>query len=248
MKKWLVCCLLLCCSNLSFAESQPLRVAVVAFSPPFAMQSTSEHFYGFDIATIEYVCQHIKRRCEYIPMDFDKLFEALLNEEADVAIGGIIITLQRARMVRFSTPYMVSKAQFITNQDTPIQPPFTLEKLGGKRVGALEGGSLERMIKFSSKKKPNLIKFKQDSDIIDALKNNRIQFAILSAPKAHYWKSNSAGSFKSVGKPFPVGFGFAVAINPRDQELIKKVDLALFDYQDSDSYKENYNLYFLHDF
>ncbi len=248
IKKWLTFCFVLCFSHTLYAEKPPLRVAVAAFSPPFVMQSGKEHFYGFDIATIEYVCKRLERRCEYIPMNFDALLPSLLAQKADVAIGGIIMTLKRSKQVQFSTPYMVSKVQFITTKDTPLNASFNLEQLAKKRIGALEGGALERLIRFSKNKKPNLVFFKQDTSIINALREKHIQFAILSAPKAHYWRSNSAGLFKNVGKPFPVGFGFAVAINPADIELIKQVDLALLDYQDSDDYKQNYNLYFRHEF
>ena len=153
MKKWLIFCLIFCSSHVLYAKNQPLRVAVAAFSPPFVMQTTKDHFYGFDIATIEYVCQKLERRCEYIPMDIDGLLPSLVAQEADVAIGGIIITLKRSRMVRFSTPYMVSKAQFIANQDTPIDSPFKLSHLGGKRVGVLDGGALGRIIRFSKTEK-----------------------------------------------------------------------------------------------
>ena len=248
MKKWLIFCLIFCSSHVLYAKNQPLRVAVAAFSPPFVMQTTKDHFYGFDIATIEYVCQRLERRCEYIPMDANDLLRSLVAQEADVAIGGIIITLKRSRLVRFSTPYMVSKAQFLTNQDTHIDSPFNLSQLSGQRVGVLEGGALERMVRFSKTEKPKLVSFTKDTEIINALRKNRIEFAILSSPKAHYWRSNSAGLFKKIGEPFPVGFGFAVAINPEDLALIRSIDLILLDYQDSDEYKQNYNLYFRQNF
>ncbi|MCH9755698.1 MAG: transporter substrate-binding domain-containing protein [Gammaproteobacteria bacterium] len=247
MKKWLIFCSFFCLSVTSYAESPPLRVAIAAFAPPFVMQSTPNHFYGFDIATIEYVCKRLERRCEYIPMDFDKLLPTLVAQKADVAIGAIILTYKRSRIVRFSTPYMVSKAQFFGNDKTNINPPFNLSQLSGKRIGLLEGSVFQQKIRFIDIKKPKIVTFNRESEMIDALRTNSITLALLSRPKVQYWKNRSAKLFKSIGNPFPIGFGFAVAINPEDAKLIREIDLVLLDYQDSDEYKRNYNLYFKSD-
>lgn len=233
---------------MSCAEKPPLRVALVGFAPPFVMQSHSNQFYGFDIEIMEYVCKRLERRCEYMPMTFENLLPTLIAQKADVAIGGIIITLKRSRVVRFSTPYMVSKVQFIATDKAKIDPPFDLKQLSGKKIGLLSGGSFERTIRFMDIKKPKIFSFPQDSEIIHALQINTISLALLTAPKVRYWQSNTSGIFKPIGKPFPVGFGFAVAINPADTTLIREVDLALLDYQDSDEYKQNYNMYIKSDF
>jgi polar amino acid transport system substrate-binding protein len=243
MKKWLVSCLIFCFSHAIYAENPPLRVAVAAFSPPFVMRSTGQNFYGFDIETIEYVCQKLERRCEYIPMAFDSLLPTLQAQKADVAIGGIIITLKRSKIVRLSTPYLVSEAQFIATDKVNITPPFHMNQLAGKRVGVLRDGAFERTVRFMDIKKPKLILFNQDNELIHALNLKQISFALLSRPKAHYWRSNASGLFKNIGGPFPVGFGFAIAINPKETALVQQINLALLDYQNSEAFKKNYNLY-----
>ncbi|MDF1677593.1 MAG: transporter substrate-binding domain-containing protein [Legionellaceae bacterium] len=248
MKKWLLFCVMFCTSLPLLAEKPPLRVALTPFAPPFVMQTNTQQFHGFDIEVIEYVCKKLERRCEYIPMTFSQLIPALVEGKADVAIGGIIITLPRSRLVRFSTPYMVSKVQFVGTQAVDISPPFELKQLSKKRIGVLTGGGFARLIRNIDIDKPKLVSFKEDSEIIHALHTNRISLALLTTPKAHYWKSNAADSFQYIGNPFPVGFGFAVAINPNEASLIKDVDLALLDYQDSDNYKTNYNLYIRNEF
>ena len=137
MKKWLVLCFcfMLSFSPLIHAEDPPLRVAVPAFSPPFVMQGASEQFYGFDIKVIEYVCEKINRKCEYVPMAYHDLLPTLIEEKADIAIGGIIITFKRARTVHFSTPYLMSEGQFIARENVDIKPPYHINQLSGKRIG-----------------------------------------------------------------------------------------------------------------
>ncbi len=244
IKKYFVFCLLICFLNpLHAVENPPLRVAVVAFSPPFVMQSANQHFYGFDIALMEYVCKKMNRRCEYMPMAFNALFEALETEKADVAVGGIIMTVKRSERVPFSTPYLVSKAQFIGTAEANVKLPFQLTSLADKRVGVLNDGAFEHMIQFMEGKKPTLVTFDTDTALIHALNLNQMSVALLSAPKARYWRSNSSGTFKKIGAPFPIGFGFAIAVNPKTPALVEKLDNALLHYQQDAAFKKNYDMY-----
>ena len=249
IKKQIFAGFLLFFSLINHAESQetldnpPLRVALTAFSPPFVMQTADHTFYGFDIATIAYVCEKIKRRCQYIPMAFESLLPALENQKADVALGGIIMTVDRSKRVQFSMPYLVSKGQFIGTEKAKITPPFHLDDLAGKEVGILEDSAFERTVFFMRAKKPILISFQEDDDIIHALNHQVISLALLNLPKARYWQSNSSNLFKKIGDPFPVGFGFAIAIRPNATGLVNEIDSALLDYQESDAFKTNYDLY-----
>ena len=250
MKKYIILSLLLMCFSLSSyaADKPPLRVGVVAFAPPFVMRSTHQEFYGFDIATMNYICAHLKRQCNYIPMPLDELMLAVETGDIDLGIGGIVITLKRSRLVRFSTPYLPSEGQFIASTKTNLKPPFNLKQLSGKKIGTLNGSAFERTVRFMDIEKPRLVSFERDGELIDALRAQSIKLALLSVPKAHYWMSNSSGLFKRIGKPFPVGFGFSVAINPSQQPLIHDINAAMLAYHKSDDFKQNYNMYFKNDF
>ncbi|MCH9763398.1 MAG: transporter substrate-binding domain-containing protein [Gammaproteobacteria bacterium] len=243
MKKWLIFFSVLCFSHMAFAELPPLRVAIPAFSPPFVMQSAKNQFNGFDIATIEYICKTLKRRCEYIPTDFKNLLPSLNAQKADVAIGGIIITVKRSKKINFSIPYLTSEAQFITTDKTHIKQPFKLSQLADQRIGILADGAFRRSIRLLDIKELALVSFKQDSALVHALNTNQITLALLTVPKANYWGSNSSHLFKPAGKPFPIGFGFAIAVSSESAGLIKAINLAILDYQDDGEFKKNYNLY-----
>lgn len=244
MTKYVVALLLLSSLSYSaFAKNPPLRVAIDAFAPPFVMQSSQNGYYGFDIATIEYVCRALDRPCEYLPMNLDALVPALQAQKADVAIGGIVLTKQNARLVRFSTPYLSSKAQFIATDKANITSPFKLEQLNDKRIGVLNGSAFERTLRLM-RHTPRLITFEKDSDMIDSLRAKTLDLALISVLEAHYWQNNSAGLFKTIGNPFPIGFGFAIAIDPTQQALIDDINLAVVKYHESNEFKRNHTLYF----
>ncbi len=250
MKKLaLLSLVLMCLSAPSHAEDEtPLRVGVVSFTPPFVMQSADKSFHGFDISTMRHVCAHLNRKCTYIPMALDEVMMAVESGRVDMGIGGIIITLERARQVRFSTPYLPSDAQFFTLTKTPIKSPFHADQLTRKTIGVVNGSSYERTVRLMDIKKPRLITFDTVHELLDALRANSIKFALLSRPKVTYWISNSSGMLKTAGEPFAIGFGFAIAINPNNRSLIHEVNAAVEAYHKSDAFIHNYHTYIKNEF
>lgn len=245
MKKYVFALfLLISVTSSAFAKNPPLRVAIPQLSPPFVMQSGNQQFYGFDIATIEYVCRALDRPCEYLPMQQDALIPALRAGRADVAVGAIIITLKRSRLVRFSLPYLVSKAQFMTTDESKIPTPFKLQSLNGKRIGVLRNSAYEHIAQIMKIDNPSIITFENDSDMVQSLRASTLDVALFSALKLEYWQGRSQNILKPVGRAFPVGFGFAIAINPNETTLINKINLAIVSYRESYDFKQNYTLYF----
>lgn len=245
MKKCLFGFILFCLYQpLSFAENEPLRVGIPAFSPPFVMQSNPQTFYGFDIATIDFVCKKLERKCEYYPMNFHELLPAIRAQQIDTAIGGIILTLKRSRNMSFSIPYLPSEGQFISLSSFELRKDFDLRHITKERIGILDGSAFERSLRrLYSSKNPPLVEFQQDSQMIESLRAGRINLALLSGPKARYWSSNAGGLFKMVGNPFSIGFGFVIAINPEDVDLQKQINATLIEYHQSELFKQNYNMY-----
>lgn len=251
MRRWLVLLGLLYASiSVSFAADNPeLRVGITPFSPPFVIQSNLETFYGFDISTMDYVCKALERKCVYIPLDYDDLIEATHLGLVDVAIGSIIITVTRSQFVLLSIPYLPSNGQFIGKMDFEAKNPFNFQSLGGLSIGVLKGSKFEdNLVNIQAKQKPKIIEYDKDSNMIEALRMGRIDLAFVSEPKARYWNSHSGGLFKKVGKPFYVGYGFSIAVNPNDPMLLRDVNAALLRYQESSDFKQNYDMYFRADF
>lgn len=244
MKKYVIAFIFLTCFTQSiFAEDAPLRVAIPSFAPPFIMRDGLRQYYGFDIATMEYICSTLKRRCEYLPMNADDLIPALQTQQADVAIGGIVFIFPHNLPARFSIPYMVSKAQFITHNNAMFTTPFTIKQLSEKRMGVLKNSPFETVAAKIKTNKPRIITFERDSDMIEALHANTIDIALLSQLKANYWQMHSNNLLKNIGQPFPIGIGFSIAIAPGKPQLIRQLNDAVIQYQESKEYIRNYNLY-----
>lgn len=224
------------------AESQPLRIAISSFTPPFVMQSSYNQFYGFDIAMIEYVCTALQRRCQYVPMHLDEILPAINNRSVDLAVSSIVIKPSRSRVVLFSIPYMISQGQFIGGTALTKQT-VNSQVLTNKKIGVVRGSVYEDQIKLMEINQLRVVPYQSGDQMIAALKSGYIDLGFLDSHTAQYWQDNSSGSLHTLGKSFPVGFGLGIMASSADIGLIQAVDIALLRYQNSADFKTNYNLY-----
>ncbi|MFZ4076818.1 MAG: transporter substrate-binding domain-containing protein [Legionellaceae bacterium] len=228
--------------GLSHAENKPLRIAITGFTPPFIMQSAPDQFYGFDISLMAYLCNALERDCEYVVMDFNALIPAIESGEADLAISGITITPERAKLVRFSIPYMISEGQFIGRPNASNRV-FNEEDLTNKKIGVIQTGVYERELLNMNIKNMRLVEFKQHDDLLEALNLGIIDIALVNAPTALYWQNNSAGKMKILGKPFNVGFGLGLITNLANDHLMQDINYQLMRYENSPYFKQNFDMY-----
>lgn len=227
------------------AEGEPLRVAIEPVNPPFVMQGANNQFYGYDISMMEYICKTLHRTCEFIPIRFNKILEAVNTKKVDVAASSIIITAERARIVNFSLPYLLSKAQFIGPKALTNQP-FGLNLLNGRRIGITEGSIFPDVIKKMGIKNPNIIAYTNLNYLIDDLYNGKIDLGLLDEPSALYWQGQSAGKLAALGQSINYGNGIGIAVNRDNLTLLRAINNTLLKYQESDDFKNNYHTYLTH--
>lgn len=227
------------------ADGPPLLVAVESFEPPFVMETSNDQFYGFDIAMMEYICQKLNRTCQYQVMPFDQLLTAVANRQAEVAVSAITITPERATVVNFSLPYLISEASFLA-QSNLAQQPFNLGLLQGRKIGVVTGTVFPDVIANMGIIDPQIVSYTQLEDSIEALSNGEIDLALMDEPTAFYWQSQSSGILRIVGKPFNYGYGLGVAVNRENTQLLQQINQVLLNYQNSDDYKLAYQKYIAH--
>ncbi|MCP0913016.1 MULTISPECIES: transporter substrate-binding domain-containing protein [Legionella] len=227
--------------TVSFAQNPPLRVALNRFSPPFVMQGAHEQLFGFDVAMMNAICKILERECQFRVMSFNQLLNAVVNKEADVAVGSIGITAERAALVNFSLPYLPSKALFMGDTSKLNGQEFSIKTLNNKRIGVEAGTVFTSEITHMGINNPEVVTFQYEEDIIEALANEDIDFALLDAPSAQYWQAHS--SLKILGEPIPYGLGLGIGIGKDDMPLLQSINQALLQYQNSPDFKKDYNMY-----
>lgn len=244
MKK--IPCLLLGCmiSLLTFSAHAlpPLRVAVDQFNPPFELQSGTQHMYGFDISVVGAVCKQLQRTCEYVPMIFAKLLPAVQNGEVDMAVGSLIITPERAAMVNFSQPYLISNGLFLIRTDIASKP-FNLDILQTLKMGAQEGTIYTDVLLSMGVDQSQISTYDTLNNLILALQSKKIDAVVMNEPTALYWQAQASDILKPWGKEFNVGSGLAIVVDKNNIDLLNQVNQALTIYQNSPQFQMDYDRY-----
>jgi cyclohexadienyl dehydratase len=87
-------------------ERGSLRVGTSMDTPVFSMRSPDRDLEGFDMDALETLGQALQVQIEYVRTTFGSLISDLLADRFDIAMSGMGRTLDRARVVTFSKPYM----------------------------------------------------------------------------------------------------------------------------------------------
>ncbi|MEN9704667.1 MAG: hypothetical protein RLZZ393_546 [Pseudomonadota bacterium] len=86
---------------------QVLRVGSTGDYPPFTYREPSAgRFIGSDIDLAQSLAEHLGRRLEVVPTTWKTLSEDMQAGRFEIALGGVSITADRARLGRFSRPYL----------------------------------------------------------------------------------------------------------------------------------------------
>lgn len=225
-----------------FATGAPLTIGVESFSPPFVMQGANKEIYGFDIDMMNSLCKILNRTCNYKIMRFDRLLDAVVTNKIDLAVSSITITPERSKLVNFSLPYLLSYSRFLQRQAS-VDEPFSLNWLSSKKIGLESGTVYVQQLDAMGVKNPDIEEFSSVANQLSGLSDKSVDIILLDNPTAIYWASNSSDSFKLAGPPYMYGYGYGIAINPTNSELLSNINRALVQYQNSDEFKQNYNRY-----
>jgi polar amino acid transport system substrate-binding protein len=118
-------------SSSVFAE---VRMGIAAEPyPPFAEQSASGEWVGWEVEIIDAVCAAMEEECEIVPVAWDGIIPALLANKIDVIMASMSITEERQKTIDFSDKYYNTPAVFVSNKDSDIDG--SPESLEGKIVG-----------------------------------------------------------------------------------------------------------------
>lgn len=223
-------------------DNSTVRIALCRFSPPFEMEYAENQLGGFDVAMMSSLCKLMQRNCRYIPMNFSELLTAVETNQADVAVCAITITAQRAERVNFSIPYYPSKSRFL-GSITLAQQPFSLNLLDNKTIGVKAGSIFSEQIQAMGIKNATIRSFADEHDLIEALDTEKIELILMNSSTSIYWQNHSSNRFKVIGPVFSFGFGYGIAVNKSNINLLQLINRNLSLYQQSEEFKKAYHLY-----
>lgn len=101
----------------AFFRIQRTGILHVGFNPnskPFSYFNEKHELVGYDVQFVYALADSLHAQIEFIPYHPDKLISDIQHHRFDIAIGGIFVSTEQLRQVRFSTPYFKSPPAFIT--------------------------------------------------------------------------------------------------------------------------------------
>ena len=159
----------------------------------------------------------------------------------DAGIGAITITLDRAKDVDFSSPYLPSYAHIMTTTNTISEHGKTLDfkKL---HFGALKGTVYLQTIKEMNIKDENITIYDTEPELLSALHDADIDIIILDNPTAQFWDTRGP-YFVGYGSAFIVGNGLGIAVNKNNQALLEDINKAMSVYLQSPKFNKHYTTF-----
>ena len=146
-----------------------VRVGLTGDYRPFSIKDDAGRFEGLDVDMAESLAKGLGVRLEIVPTTWPALMPDLQSQKYDIGMGGITVTLDRAKTAYFSAPVMRSgktpiarcadQARFATLAD--IDKP-------GVRVITNPGGTNERFARANIKQ-AGIIVFPNNAAIFDEI-------------------------------------------------------------------------------
>lgn len=155
-------------------EAGTIRVAVLPDFPPFAVQTASGDFEGYEIDIAQELADALEVELELVSTDGASRLPLLNADRADINISSWTSTNERAKAVDFSLPYVADGASVLFRTDNPIE---SSEDLAGKSVSVTRG-STNDTIMTEDFPDTEIVRFETIADAVEALRAGQVDAAI----------------------------------------------------------------------
>ncbi|MDY6462825.1 transporter substrate-binding domain-containing protein [Acinetobacter faecalis] len=153
-------------------KNDVIRVGVFADNPPFGYIDSEGKNQGFDIAVAKHVAKDLlgdENKIEYVVTEAANRVEFLKSNKVDVVFASFSVTPERIEVVDFAEPYLKASLGIASPKKSPIN---SVKDLENKTLIVNKGSSSDS---YFSKNYPKikLLKFEQNTDAFNALKDGR---------------------------------------------------------------------------
>jgi polar amino acid transport system substrate-binding protein len=204
-----------------------LVLGTAADYPPYEFHKEingQDQIVGFDIEIAKAIAEELGVELEIVDMKFEGLLPALITDDIDFIIAGMVATDERKETVDFSIPYYKAQQRFVVKAEDAetLKTPedFASMKIGAQKSTIQESIALE---KFASAEYIGLSKI---TDLILELKNNKVDGVILVEPVAKAYVKQNSDLFLAeeiLGQED----GVAVAVNKGNEDFLATIDEVL---------------------
>ncbi|WML36714.1 ABC transporter substrate-binding protein [Clostridium sp. OS1-26] len=196
--------------------------------PPYEFHKAAngkDEIVGFDVEVAKQIAKDMGVQLEIKDMKFDGLLAALDQGNVDIVVAGMTPTEERKKNVDFSKVYYTA-VQTVIVKASDKDKIKSIDDLKGKKVGVQKGAIQEEIAK---KQMPNseAVALGKISDLVLALKNNRVDAVIVELPVATSNVNANKDLVISNIKLQTEESGSAVAIKKGSADVVSAIDKTL---------------------
>lgn len=156
----------------SIKKNDVIRVGVFADNPPFGYVDSQGKHQGFDVALAKRVAQDLlgdENKVEYVVTEAANRVEFLKSDKVDIVFASFSVTPERKEVVDFAEPYLKAALGITSPKAKAITE---IKQLENQTLIVNKGSSSDS---YFSKNYPKikLLKFEQNTDAFNALKDGR---------------------------------------------------------------------------
>lgn len=221
------------------AADRELVVATDTAFVPFEFKQDGK-YTGFDVQLWEAIAKEANLKYRLQPMDFNGIIPGLQTHNIDVALAGITIREDRAKVIDFSDPYYESGlAILVTEDNNAIKTAKDLEdKTVAVKIGTATVDYLQKNVPSAKLKLfPNI-----DNAFLE-LATGRVDAVVHDTPNVQYYAQTAGkGKVKVVGA-LKSGDFYGIAF-PKGSDLVPVVNKALAALHSDGTYDKLYQTWF----
>lgn len=173
-------------------KNDVIRIGVFADNPPFGYVDSQGKNQGFDIAVAKHIAKDLlgdENKIEYVVTEAANRVEFLKSDKVDVVLASFSVTPERKEVVDFAEPYLKASLGIASSQKNPINSVADLEN---KTLIVNKGSSSDSYF-TKNYPKVKLLKFEQNTDAFNALKDGRGDAISQDSTYALAWAAQNPG-------------------------------------------------------
>lgn len=226
--------------------SKTLRCGIQLDFPPAGFRTSQNEPEGYDVAYCKDMAKSLGVNAKIVETPSSERIPALVSNRIDVLIASASVTPQRAMTVAFSQPYVSFINVVLTTKDSGVQK---FDDLKGRSIGGVTGTTTEQELRASYDRwkdaKGKYTSYGSESETYLALTQKKIDGVIVSAGTAGALVKS--GQFPSLvikgAAPTPPDLA-GIAVRKADVDLLRWVNVFVWNQVRSGRYKELYQAYF----
>lgn len=200
-----------------------VRIGLTGDYRPFSIKDGAGRFEGLDVDMAESLARDLGVKLEVVPTTWPTLMADLHAQKYDIGMGGISVTLDRAKSAYFSAPMMrTGKAPIARCADQARFTSLAEIDKPGVRVIVNPGGTNERFAR-ANVRQAEIIVFPNNAAIFDELVAGRADVMMTDAVETKL-QQRLRPDLCAVNPDQPFDFSELAYLLPRDPALKAWVD------------------------